>query len=102
MQNPLSLIHPDIRIYWQNKYGPYLMSYTTADYIIYFENGRLDCFHPSGDRLARHSVATGQTIFCWQNDGTHPLTEQEYLVKLNSDPTESQFLCLAQSISAKP
>lgn len=81
-QHPCNLIPPVIWHYWTTKYGPYLYSYISGDIVIFCENGLLDCFHPTGDRLARHITSTGQTLYFWKNDVKHPLTEQQYLDKL--------------------
>lgn len=82
MNKPFTVIPPAIVKYWEQKYGQYLTAYSTEEIIIFCENGRLDCFHPSGDRLARHHIPTGQTVYLWNNNPNELLTEKEYMIRL--------------------
>jgi hypothetical protein len=62
--------------YWRAKYKEYLWMVKTDNLVIFFENGRLDCFHPSGDRLAIYSIKDNKTMY-WANNKA--LTEKEYI-----------------------
>jgi len=68
--------------FWDQKYGKYLMASKTNDLIIFYENGTLDSFHPSGDRLARYHIPSQQMLYIWNNNVNEPLTEKQYLDKL--------------------
>lgn len=81
--DPYELIPEQIVRYWKEKYGPYLMCYQTEELLVFVENGRLDCFHPSGDRLAKHDKRSGKTVYIWNNNTNEPLTEEQYMCKLS-------------------
>jgi hypothetical protein len=81
-ENAFDIIPSGIVKYWRGKYGPYLTAYRTEDLIIFVENGTLDSFHPSGDRLARHDKKSGKTLYIWNNNVNDPLTESQYMNKL--------------------
>lgn len=74
-----SVIPPNILSYWRNKYKEYLCLTVTDEWVIFFENGRLDCFYPSGDKLAIYNIKDNVIVYRWANK---PLTEKEYLYKL--------------------
>jgi len=74
--NYWDVIPSNILEYWRAKYKEYLWMVKTDDLVIFFENGRLDCFHPSGDRLARYSIKDNKTMY-WANNKA--LTEKEYI-----------------------
>ncbi len=80
MHNYWSVIPPNILSYWQYKYKEYLWCSISDEWVIFYENGRLDCFHPSGDRLARHNIKDNVTVYCGKNNKF--LTEKEYINQL--------------------
>lgn len=82
-RDPYELIPEQIVRYWKEKYGAYLMSYQTEELIVFVENGTLDSFHPSGDRLAKHDKRSGKTVYIWNNNINEPLTEEQYMCKLS-------------------
>jgi len=73
------VIPSNILEYWRAKYKEYLWMVKTDDLVIFFENGSLDDFHPSGDRLAMYSITDNKTIY-WANNKA--LTEKEYIIYL--------------------
>jgi hypothetical protein len=87
MQNKTSKcwrgIHPSIAEYWEQTCGSYYVcSYVSGDWIIYVENATIDTFHPSGAKLARHNISTGQTTYIWNNNVKELLTESQFLLKM--------------------
>jgi len=86
MNDPWSIIPQTILTMWRQKYGEYLMACETDEFIVFFENGRLDCFHPSGDKLARYHKTTDKVLYKMDNETTEEIdTYLLYLKKRNND-----------------